>query len=285
MQGDARIRPRSGSGGFWKTRRRPFGLPGFAVAVLAAGSAATEAGAQTAAHVAAVKTAQTLAYAISDATNGCPLVGADMFGWPGPLVRKCIYAEGPNNKRLPGLVYLLDVKPGTIAQWIETACAKQLPNVPACFATVLKCGRSNSGMMFAVSGNVLENMNPTTWKNYFFRNGMTVSMTGQPNGTANAISLERQEELAQAPDSSIQTIPSGLTRYWRTLPKQFAARFPDAGAPVAVNTPALRQKWLDLARAEFLAALTSPTNRLLEAWVAAHPVKLSAGKCPADTDP
>lgn len=260
-------------------------LPGFAVALLIALSAPTSAGAQTAAHVTAVKNAQTSAYAISDATNGCPLVGADMFGWPGTLVRKCIYAEGPSSKRLPGLVYLLDVTPEAIARWIETACTNQLPNVSACFATVLKCGRSNSGMMFAVSGNILENMNPTTWKNYFFRNGMTVSMTGQPNGGTTAISLERQEELAQTPDSGIQTIPSGLTRFWRTLPKQFAARFPDAGAPVALNTPARRQKWLDLARAEFLAALGSPTNRLLEAWVAAHPVKLAAGKCPADNDP
>ena len=38
-------------------------------------------------------------------------------------------------------------------------------------------------------------------------------------------------------------------------------------------------------RAEILAALGSPTNRLLEAWVAAHPVKLAAGKCPEDSDP
>lgn len=241
--------------------------------------------AQTSAHVAAVRNAQSSAYAISDSTNGCPLVGADMFGWPGTLVRKCIYQEGPNSNRLSGLAYLLDVTPEAIARWIETSCAKQLPNAGACFATVLKCGRGNSGMMFAISGNILENMNPTTWKNYFFRNGMTVSIGGQKNGKATPIPLERQEELARMPDSAIESIPSGLTRYWRTLPKQFAARYPSEGAPIALNSPEARQKWLNIARAEFLAALGSPINRLLEAWVAAHPVTLAAGKCPEDTQP
>src|SRR5215813_5598877 len=106
-------------------------------------------------------------------------------------------------------------------------------------------------MMFDVSGNVLENMNPTTWKNYFFRNGMTARFHGQKNGTTAKVSLDRQEAIARMEDASIDSIPSGVTRYWRTLPKQFAARFSDAQAPTALNSAAFRQKWLDIVKAEF----------------------------------
>jgi hypothetical protein len=255
------------------------GMPVLFAAFAAAGQTPTPA------HVAAVKTAQGAAYAITDATNGCPVVGTDMFGWPGGSIRKCIYKEGPASKPLTGLAYLLEVKPETIAAWIETSCAQLLPGTPGCFNTVLTCGRNNSGMMFAISGNILENMNPTTWKNYFFRNGMTVAIGGEKNGTTKQVPLTRQEDLATMPDTKIDSIPSGLTRYWRTLPKQFATRFPKEGAPTSLNSAQARQKWLDIARAEFLAALKSPTNRLLEAWMAAHPVTLAAGKCPEDKDP
>jgi hypothetical protein len=55
--------------------------------------------------------------------------------------------------------------------------------------------------------------------------------------------------------------------------------------PQSVTTAADRQKWLDIARLEFLAALTQPNNRLLEAWIAAHQKTLAKGTCPKDTDP
>lgn len=254
-------------------------------AIAAATGAAAQALAQTPAHVTAVRKAQQSAYAVKEATNGCPAVGTDMFGWPGAKVLKCVYSKGPKGKSLPGLAYMLDVPPETIARWIETACANQLPAVGACFATVLKCGHVNSGMMFPVSGNILEDMTPKPWQNYFFRNGMTVAIGGQANGTSTPIPIARQEELARMPDTEITSIPTGLTRYWRTLPKQFAARFPDAGAPIKLDSQPARQKWLDIARVEFLEALASPTNRLLEAWVAAHPVTLKTGTCPEDKQP
>jgi hypothetical protein len=147
------------------------------------------------------------------------------LGWPGAKVRKCIYK--PSGSGLTGLVYLLDVPAEVIARWIETTCASNMPNAPSCFHTILTCGKLNSGMMLAVSGNVMENMDGRTWKNSFFRSGMTVSIGGEANGSTNEVSLERQEALARMPDKEITSIPSGMTRFWRTLPKDFASRYPD----------------------------------------------------------
>jgi hypothetical protein len=133
---------------------------------------------------------------------------------------------------------------------------------------------------------MLEDMTPNPWQNFFFRNGMTVRMAGQPNGTTTQVPLDRQEALAQLPDTGIGRIPSGLTRFWRTRPEQFAAQFPAEGVPAKLDTPAKRQKWLDTARAEILAALNGSTNRLLETWVAVHATTLaSPKKCPDDSDP
>jgi hypothetical protein len=242
------------------------------------GAISTSTLSQTKPDVEQVRLAQRAAYAIQEATNGCPVVGEDILGWPGAKVRKCIYQ--PLGSRLTGLVYLLDVPPEVIARWIETTCASNMPNSASCFHTVLTCGRNNSGMMLAVSGNVMENMDGRTWKNYFFRNGMTVSIGGETDGSTNQVSLERQEALARMPDQEITSIPSGMTRFWRTRPKEFASRYPKEKVPVALNSPEMRQRWLDIARAELLAALDKPTNRLLDAWVSANSSTLEAGHCP-----
>jgi hypothetical protein len=157
--------------------------------------------------VTAVRHAQRSAYAIADATNGCPVIGTDVLGWPGSIVRKCVYVEGPTHNKLTGIAFLIDVKPEAIASWIETSCARLLPGYSACFDTVLKCGQENSGMMFPISGNVMENMNPKTWKNYFFRNGMTVAIDGEANGSTLQIPIEKQEAFASSPDNAIVSIP------------------------------------------------------------------------------
>jgi len=124
--------------------------------------------AQSSDHVNAVRHAQRSAYAVTDATNSCPTVGADILGWPGSLVRKCVYVEGVKPRQMTGVVFLVDVKPEIVARWIETTCSSELRNTSGCFNTVLKCGQENSGMMFPISGDVMENMDPKTWKNYFF---------------------------------------------------------------------------------------------------------------------
>src|SRR5262245_23083651 len=80
-------------------------------------------------HVAAVIQAQKAAYAITDATNNCLPPGSDILGWPSALLRECVYSEGPPATRRTGYVVLIDVKPETIATWIETACAQVLPGV------------------------------------------------------------------------------------------------------------------------------------------------------------
>jgi hypothetical protein len=238
----------------------------------------------TASHIAAVTTAQKSAYVITRATNGCPPPAADILGWPASLLRECVYVVGPQGHRRTAYVILINVSAETIATWIETACAEVLPNEGQCFQRVLECGRLNSGMMFPVSGNLMENMDGP-WTNWFFRNGMTVRMPHQQNNTTSQIPMESQRALALMADTNIVKIPSGITRFWRTKPAQFAARFPGEGVPVNVTTSQNRQRWLNIVRTEFLAALTRPNNRLLEAWVAAHKVTLTTPKCPEDNDP
>jgi hypothetical protein len=127
---------------------------------------------------------------------------------------------------------------------------------------------------------MLENMDNEPWKNIFFRNGMTVHMTGQQNFTTDPILIEQQQELALMSDANIENIPTGLTRFWRTRPSQFALRFPNEDTPRTLKTAKDRQKWLDIVRSEFLAALGKPNNRLLEAYMIAHQKELAKGMCP-----
>jgi hypothetical protein len=89
--------------------------------------------AQSLEHVNAVRHAQRSAYAITDATNGCPIISSDVLGWPGSRVRKCVYVEGPTQNQLTGIAFLLDVRPESIASWIEASCASLLPGYSACF--------------------------------------------------------------------------------------------------------------------------------------------------------
>jgi hypothetical protein len=108
-------------------------------------------------HVASVRRAQRSEYAVASSSNGCPMLDSDINGWPSKLIRKCLYSQGSGTHLLKAIVYLLDVQPEAIATWIETTCASQMPNSPKCFSTILECGRLNSGMMFPIDGNLVEN--------------------------------------------------------------------------------------------------------------------------------
>jgi hypothetical protein len=228
---------------------------------------------QTAEHVAAVKTAYRAAYAITQSVNGCPKGTANLFGWPKERLRYCEYAVrdtalGHDRK---AVVWLLDVQPERVAQWIENACTKVLPTDASCFDIVLKSGRNNSGYMFAVTGNVVEDMKiKGVFKNYFFRNGMTASVKRGVNDGSEELSLDAQLTLAMTVDEGILNVPSGRTRFWSTLPNQFASRFPTAGAPSDVVTKERRAQWLALVRQEMLTAVDSSSNRLLEAWLCSN---------------
>jgi len=229
--------------------------------------------AQSADHVAAAKTAFRAAYAIRQNINGCPNATVDFLGWPKERLHYCEYvyrdnALGHNRK---AVVWLLDVQPERLAQWIENACTKVLPANEKCFDIVLQCGRSNSGYMFAVTGNIIEDMETRgVFKNYFFRNGMTVSVKRGVNGGTEELSIDAQKALAMTPNENIVQIPSGKTRFWSTLPSQFAFRFPNAGAPTTIATKERRTKWLALVQKEMLNALDSSSNRLLEAWLCSN---------------
>lgn len=245
-------------------------------ALWASGANYQMARAASAEHTAAVKTAQRSAYAIRSATNGCPLLRSSFEGWPADMLRECEYKQG----NLTGVTYLLDLKPAMIADWIESSCAESLRGVSSCFATVLECGKLNSGLMFAVSGNIIEN-----GKNYFFRNGMTVGFPHVLNGEPNQIPIDKQRELVVASGEKIERIRSGVTRPWRTFSQQFAVAYPDAGAPARVDTHERRMAWLGLVQTETLQAMKTGKSRILSAWIKAHPKTIAAGNCPLDDQP
>jgi len=243
------------------------------LALAASGSA------QTAEHVAAVKTAFRSGYAVVNSTNDCPMADADLFGWPKARLRYCEYLKQDLGRERNAVVWLLDIPPDVVARWIESACERVTPNT-ACFTRVLEAGRRNSGYMFAVTGNVIEDMQHLgDFKNYFFRNGMTVSVRHGINGSGQELTLETQLALAMIPDDDILAIRSGSTRYWGTTPAMFAARFPDAGLSAGLARKEQRIKWLMVVRQEMLHALDSPSNRLLEAWLCAGP-DVSGFSCP-----
>jgi hypothetical protein len=240
--------------------------------------------AQSADHVTLVSKAFKSAYAVVESTNGCPRATEDMFGWPKEKLLHCEYAKddiGLGHKRA-AVVWLLDVSPERVALWIESACAKLATPQPGCFAAVLKRGRGQSGYMFAVTGNVIEDMgeqNAGRFKNYFFRNGMTTSFRRDVNGSTDEMTLAAQRELALAPSDKALAIPSGKTRFFSTEPAHMAARFPDAGVPPDLRTQEHRLAWLGIVQREILAALDSANNRLLEAWLCAEPPAELGASC------
>lgn len=238
--------------------------------------------AQSAEHVAAVKAAQDAAPVRVAATNGCPLVEEEFLGWPAKKVRRCEYKAG----NLSGVLYVLDVEPERMATWIESICAEKLPDLASCFSRTLACANETSGMSFPVSGFAIEQKGGAGFRNFLFRNGVLIG--GPHNANPSQIPIEEQEKLARMSEAEIAAafpIPSGSTRYWRTLPHQLAARVMGLDIPPQINTPERRLKWLETTRAEMVDALGKPSNRLLGAWVTAHPLTLRLGACPDDSDP
>lgn len=220
----------------------------------------------TPAHVAAAQSAINSGYALNDATHDCPAVSDDMFGWPASRLERCVYRQGAHD----GVVYLLKIDAKTLARWIETACSAIPTDGEACFARVLADGRNNSNFMFAIAGNILEDQNGNGVRNYFFRNGMTVSFAGHPSGSTDSLSVVDQEAIARLPNNQISSIPTGLTRPWRTTPAIFAWRYPWVGPPELLDAQESRRRWLDRVQGKMNEALYSDHNELLEAWLCAQ---------------
>ncbi|MGE5368691.1 MAG: hypothetical protein ACM3PD_03725, partial [Chloroflexota bacterium] len=114
-----------------------------ALAVAALVAACQSAAAQTPEHVAAVKAA----FDKSPVRAGtCAPVSEDFDGWPAALVQRCDYPGG--------VAYILDVKPETMAKWIETGCEAHESGVAACFDRMLKCAVEKSNATFVIGGNL-----------------------------------------------------------------------------------------------------------------------------------
>jgi hypothetical protein len=228
--------------------------------------------AQTAEHTAAVK-------AMFDKSpvraGACAPLSEDFMGWPAALAQRCDYPQG--------IAYILDVKPETMAKWIETSCAAHESGVAACFDRMLKCAGEKSSATFVIGGNLAAARKGAV-TNLFFRNGVVVA--APQNGTAEPVPVAEQEKLARLPESAIEAMPGGgAVAFWHTQPFQFAVKAIDLGVPAEMNTPDRRQKWLEVIRAEMQAALKSDTNRFLSGWMTAHPITLRTGECADDRDP
>jgi hypothetical protein len=248
-------------------------LRAHAAAVLApALLAGTLAQAQTAEHAAAVKAAMDKSLVRS---GSCAPVSEDFMGWPAALVQRCEYGQG--------VAYLLDVKPETLAKWIETGCNAHMSGVAACFDRMVKCAVEKSSATFVIGGNLAaERKGAVT--NMFFRNGVVIAAPA--NGKADAVPVADQEKLARTPEAAVEAMQGGgAVAFWHTMPFQFAVKAIDLGVPAEMNTLDRRQKWLEVIRAEMQAALKSDGNRFLSGWMTAHPITLRTGECADDRDP
>ncbi len=249
-----------------------FGARTWALAAAALLGAHGSAVAQTAEHAAAVKAAFDKSPV---RTGACAPVSEDFMGWPALLVQRCEYAQG--------VAYVLDVKPETMAKWIETGCAAHMSGVAACFDRMVKCAVEKSNATFVIGGNLAaERKGAVT--NLFYRNGVVIA--APPNGKTEPVPAAEQEKLARLPESAIEAMPGGgAVAFWHTQPFQFAVKAIDLGVPAEMNTPDRRQKWLEVIRAEMQAALKSDANRFLSGWMTAHPITLRTGECADDRDP
>ena len=227
---------------------------------------------QTPEHVAEAKAA--LDKAPIRAGTCAPATEA-LQGWPADVLQRCEYKRGD----LAGVAYVLEVKPETMARWIENSCKSLMVGIDSCFERMTKCLGVKSGASFIVGGNGV-NERQGAVQNIFYRNG--VAMSAKPG----SVSIEEQEQLARTPEADVTTmLGGGGVNFWHTLPYQFAVKAQELGVPAEMNTPERRQRWLEVIRTETLESLGKPENRFLAGWMAAHPITLRAGDCADDRDP
>jgi len=205
----------------------------------------------------------------------CAPVAEEFQGWPAGALQRCEYKRGD----LAGVAYVLDVKPETMAQWIETSCKTLMVGIDSCFERMTKCLGEKSGASFIVGGNGVSERQGAV-QNVFYRNGVAIS--AKPGATP----IDEQEQLARTPEANVTTmLGGGGVSFWHTLPYQFAVKAQELGVPAEMNTPDRKLRWLEVIRTEMLSALTKPENRFLAGWMAAHPITLRTGECADDRDP
>lgn len=235
----------------------------------------TFAPAQSPEHIAAAKA--TLEK--SPVRSNCAPVEEDFLGWPANLVQRCEYQY----EDMPGLAYVLDVKPETLARWVETGCSALMVGAGHCFDRTLKCALDSAGAAFVVGGNWIA-VRKGVKQNRFYRNG--VAIVAPKSGMPGAVPIAEQEQIAHIPEKDVSgMLDRGGVAFWDTMPYHFAVKAIDLGVPAEMNTPDRREKWLEIVRVEMLKALESPENRFLSGWMSAHPITLRAGECPDSRDP
>ncbi|MGD9539389.1 hypothetical protein [Methylocystis sp.] len=203
----------------------------------------------------------------------------DFLGWPATLVQRCEYQI----EDMPGLAYVLDVKPETLARWVEAGCSALMVGATHCFDRTLKCALGSTGAAFVIGGDLIATRSGVK-KNLFYRNG--VAIVASKSGTPGAVPIAEQEQIAHMPEKDVSgMLECGGVALWNTMPYQFAVKAIDLGVPAEMNTPDRREKWLEIVRVEMLKALESPENRFLSGWMSAHPITLRAGECPDSRDP
>jgi hypothetical protein len=209
----------------------------------------------------------------------CAPAKEDFLGWPAKLIQRCEYQYDD----MPGLAYVLDVKPETLARWVEAGCSALMVGASHCFDRTLKCALDSSGVTFVVAGNLIA-MRKGVKQNRFYRNG--VAIVAPKSGAPGAVPIAEQEPIAHIAEKDVSAmLDRGGVAFWNTMPYQFAVKAIDLGVPAEMNTPDRREKWLEIVRVEMLKALESPENRFLSGWMSAHPITLRAGECPDSRDP
>lgn len=233
------------------------------------------ASAQSPEHIAAAKAALEK----SPLHGNCAPVQEDFLGWPANLVQRCEY----QHEDMPGLAYVLDVKPETLARWVETGCSALMAGAGHCFDRTLKCALDSTGAVFVVGGNLIASRKGAK-QNRFYRNG--VAIVAPNSGAPGVVPIAEQETISHMPEKDVTAmLDRGGVAFWNTMPYQFAVKAIDLGVPAEMNTPDRREKWLEIVRVEMLKALESPENRFLSGWMSAHPITLRAGECPDSRDP
>ena len=183
--------------------------------------------AQSPEHVAAAKA--TLEK--SPVRGNCAPAQEDFLGWPASLVQRCEY----QHEDMPGLAYVLDVKPETLARWVETGCSALMVGAGHCFDRTLKCALDSTGASFVIGGNLIAARSGVK-QNRFYRNG--VAIVAPKSGMPGAVPIQEQEQIAHMPEKDVSAmLDRGGVALWNTLPYQFAVKALEIAVPAEMNTP------------------------------------------------
>jgi hypothetical protein len=177
----------------------------------------------------------------------------EVSGWRGIPTERCDYSSDSFGVKLPVVLVIPD--DGRLNDWFSTACADiPLSNIRTCtekLAIQAKCQANNQ---FVVAGLVDEG------RLFFFRDGVTVSVEGVATGGGIGLNRAPTESERKLSLTGRVTTVQHFARIVGTSREDYAEFTGRAAAEVAEGA------WQDTIRAEFQAAWTSSTNRLVSSW-------------------